>query len=494
MNLKRIASSLLCSLMLLPALASCGSSDTATADTADTAANNGETTAQTETAADVTEYDFPEINLDGGKFTIANSNTGTWGHYYHIDFEEAIGESLDDAVYERNRALEEQFGLVIDVYEENIDDLPPLLQTAILAGEDLCDLAYIRSNKLAPFITGGYLCDLASLDGLNLDGEWWDQTVVNSRIGKDNTLYFASHYYSLMSFDGTICTYVNETMLEDLGLDKPYDLVRSGKWTYDKLFEYTEAGSNLNGDDSFGWKNDGNSVYGLATWSNGIYAMLRSADAVFTKTDSDGKPYITAGESHFINVCEMLANELYAVEGEYINKNVSNSPEHYEEIFKNGRALMLVAQIKTSNKYRELDDTFGMLPLPKYDEAQEDYISFMPESCALMCIPMTNPDAETTAALIDAFSYVSYKDVLPVYYEVNVSQKGLRNEESIEMLDIIRNNRVIDVANIFGWTTDMQNAVRTKLEAGDANVVSTVESYRSAADAAILSTFEALEK
>ena len=62
------------------------------------------------------------------------------------------------------------------------------------------------------------------------------------------------------------------------------------------------------------------------------------------------------------------------------------------------------------------------------------------------------------------------------------------------MLDIIRNNRVIDVANIFGWTTDMQNAVRTKLEAGDANVVSTVESYRSAADAAILSTFEALEK
>ena len=29
----------------------------------------------------------------------------------------------------------------------------------------------------------------------------------------------------------------NETKLEELNLDKPYDLVRSGKWTLDKFHE-----------------------------------------------------------------------------------------------------------------------------------------------------------------------------------------------------------------------------------------------------------------
>ena len=51
-----------------------------------------------------------------------------------------------------------------------------------------------------------------------------------------------------------------------------------------------------------------------------------------------------------------------------------------------------------------------------------------------MCIPVTNPDISEAALIMDAFSYMTYKDVLPVYYDVSLSQKGLRNEDSIEML------------------------------------------------------------
>ena len=40
------------------------------------------------------------------------------------------------------------------------------------------------------------------------------------------------------------------------------------------------------------------------------------------------------------------------------------------------------------------------------------------------------------AAMIDALTYRSYETVLPVYYENRVAQKGLRNEDSIEMLGI----------------------------------------------------------
>ena len=489
--MKRHLSVLLLLSLIMANLASCGGS----APSADTTAASGGDPAAADTTAASDEYDFPDIDLGGKSFVIANSETGSWGHYYHVDFEEATGDALDDAVFTRNRSLEEKFNLKLEIFEENIDTLYSTLQTAILAGDDMCDIAYVRSNKLATMITDGYLYDLSTLDGLNLDEDWWDQAVVsNARVGTDRALFFASHYFSLMSFDGSICTYFNESMLEDLNMDPPYELVRQGKWTLDEMFKYTAAGANLNGDESFAWSDTGNSIYGLATWNNGYYGLLYGCNAPFSATDKNGTPSITAGSEHFVDVCEKLATGLMSKEGEFIEKNTGNTPAHYEEMFRNGRALMLVAQVKTSGKYRDIDDTFGIVPLPKYDTAQKDYISLMPASCAFMCIPKTNPDAEQTAKLIDAFSYVSYRDVLPIYYEVNVSQKGLRNEDSIEMLDIIRKSRVCEIGNIFGWTSTMQTNIYNKLAAGSGDVMSVIDADKPAAQAAVEATMKLLEE
>lgn len=50
-------------------------------------------------------------------------------------------------------------------------------------------------------------------------------------------LYFAVSDLSLTAFDLTWCLMFNETKMEELNMDKPYDLVRSGKWTLDEFHE-----------------------------------------------------------------------------------------------------------------------------------------------------------------------------------------------------------------------------------------------------------------
>jgi len=485
--MKRITTFIILIAMLASA-ASCGSETPSSTDTtvADT------TAAVTEHAEG---YLFPKIDMGGKPFVVANSNTGSWGHYYHIDFAEATGDVLNDAVYNRNRLLEDTFNFKLEVFEENIETFCTTIHTAVMAGDDVCDIAYLRANKMTPLITDGCLYDLAQLNGLNLEEDWWDQKQVDAaRVGKNRSLFFATNYFSLMSFDGTICTYFNESMLEDLKLDAPYDLVRSGNWTLDELYKYTSAGANLNGDESFAWNDNGNSVYGLATWANGYYGLLHGSGASFISLGNNGVPSIVAGDADFADACEKLAAGLFAkgTAGEFI-ETYSKSTVPYEEIFKRGRALMLVAQIKTSSKYRDLDDSFGIVPMPKYDAEQESYISLMPNSSALFCVPKTNPDADETAALADAMAYVSYRDVLKVYYESSVSQKGLRNDDSIEMLDIIRKSRVCDIGDVFGWTTSMQTAVYNKLKVGDGSVMSAVEAAKSAAEAAMDTTMKMLE-
>nr|MBQ4320074.1 extracellular solute-binding protein [Clostridia bacterium] len=415
-----------------------------------------------------------------------NPTKSTWGHYFDIDFKEETGEILDDAVYARNRKAEEMFNFKINVYEESIDTIHDTFTSAIMAGDDTYDAAYIRSSRFSPMIADGCLAELSDLDGLNLDKDWWDKSVTEQmRMGNNGELYFASGYFSLMSFDGTLCTYFNQTKLDDLGISAPYDLVRNGKWTLDELYRYNAAGSSLNGDDSFEWRDNGSSVYGLTTFASGVTGLIISSGANYITVDSEGSPQLTAGNSHFVNVCEKLVSGMTSQDGHFIMRSKANSPENYHHIFKNGRALMLIAQIQTSSSYRSLEDNFGIVPLPKYDENQENYISLMPDSCTFMCIPVTNNDLENTALLLDALAYISFTDVLPVYYEVNVSQKGLRNDDSIEMLDIIRGYRVADIGACFGWSSSLQKTILNMIDNGSSDVVSTIESQRAKIESSI---------
>ena len=66
------------------------------------------------------------------------------------------------------------------------------------------------------------------------------------------------------------------------------------------------------------------------------------------------------------------------------------------------------------------------------------------------------------------------QEVLPVYYGNVVEQKGLRNQDSIEMLDIVLSTKTVDRGNLFGWTSTLLQEIRTRLFAGNKDLASVV--------------------
>ena len=92
---------------------------------------------------------------------------------------------------------------------------------------------------------------------------------------------------------------------------------------------------------------------------------------------------------------------------------------------------------------RELEIDFGILPFPKYDEAQEKYISN--NWAGLMVVPLDAKDAGMTGAVAEYMGWESSKTVVPVYYDVLLSTKFSRDEESKTMLDIIFSNSAYDI-------------------------------------------------
>ena len=263
--MKRFLSLSLAILMSSLLLASCGASDSSGGNPS----NSGETSQSADATTDTTapEYVYPSETYDGKALRIFNIDQ-LWDMYVDLDQAELTGEALDDAVYERNRRVEDKLGCVIEEKEiaNESNDLAKYLKKAmdtILAGEDSYDVMYLPMSTNIAIVTDGYLMNLLDVHGLNLGETWWDQDVIKPSTFGDK-LYFATNSMHLMAFDGTWCIFFNEDMMANKGLELPYDTVREGKWTLDTFGTYLTAAANLNGDDAFGWKDGNNCVYGVS--------------------------------------------------------------------------------------------------------------------------------------------------------------------------------------------------------------------------------------
>ena len=134
-------------------------------------------------------------------------------------------------------------------------------------------------------------------------------------------------------------TYFNEQMFSDRDLELPYQLVRDGKWTLDHMYEYVQAGVNLNGDTDFTWREGANSI---ATWSNGYHALLNGAGAYYAMMDDNGTPIVTVQDEHFINVMDNLTENLFSKSGHILSSSDMKSGDH-GSVFLDGRCMFIVA-------------------------------------------------------------------------------------------------------------------------------------------------------
>jgi len=103
---------------------------------------------------------------------------------------------------------------------------------------------------------------------------------------------------------------------------------------------------------------------------------------------------------------------------------------------------------------RNTDVNFGIVPLPKFDEAQENYMSML-SSQILLISNVDDAELEFIGTITEALSYESWKHVTPAVYESIFENKYLRDATSYEMYQQIRDSLVCD----FNWNYGESNAL-----------------------------------
>ncbi|MBO5218144.1 MAG: hypothetical protein J6C52_01860, partial [Clostridia bacterium] len=477
-------------LLMLGATA-CGEAAPSGTDT--TAADGGDTT----TAAP-TGYDYGDHDFGGYEFKVLNFEEYC-NVYMKLDLDEQSGEALDDAVFKRNSKVEEALNFKIKEVKEpytgwNIAQigLVDKVTQSVLAGDYAYDAAYLPVCFKPGIITDGYLLDLNELPGLHLDGEYWD-SVLNSSLTLDGKLFAASGPLQFCTLEFSDVLLFNENMFTNYKLEFPYQLVRDGKWTLDEFYKYVSACTQLNGDESFAFKEGGSAVWGIAGHHDLPYALSYGAGCYLVKTEGDSFK-LGIEDERFFNASETIAKIFTTSDGHVLWGAAEAEPSGYTNVFRADRGAFITCELKSAVVLRDMKSTFGLLPMPKYDAQQKNYQTAVSYNSTFLTVPKTQNDPERTGVILDALTYESYHDVLPIYYDVMVSQKGLRNEDSIEMLDIIYNTRGIEFTNIFGITNSFVSSYNSQIKSESLSLASLAASAKEGINANIEKVLTAIRE
>ena len=462
--------------------------------------SSGDNTTTPAAQGDTTDAPKPEgypyydgADFGGEEFTIYNVKKDLWNMICVVQPDELNGETINDAIYNRNEKVKQMLNCEInEVNAADYNTMATDLQTLVVAGDDVYDAVYMPMMLLIGGLTEGYYKCLDDVDTMHLNESWWDQVMLNATsVGGEH--YFATSSAHLMGWDGLWCLFFNESMMDDLKLEYPYQLVRDGKWTLDQLSIYSKAAANLNGDTSFAKDANGNSVYGCVSFEHAVMKFLFGFGADFVSKDANDEPILSCTSERFIEACQRLA-EYYSRDGEYLYADSDSSKDtYYQKFYEKQRALFLGAELKTAQLLRPMEQSFGIVPFPKLDESQENYRSTAVHQCAVFTIPVTNNEADKVGLLFDALSYESDKTVLEPYFNILVEQKGLRNVESIEMLNLIKETRSFDIGISYQWVKSMEESLRSRITAGSTDIVGIIDTYKNEAQDNIDKMLEGLK-
>ena len=484
--MKKLISTILLITMLLSVLASCakgGNGDNATSatdTTVATSASDGNATTE-EVTTEAPEYVKPTADYTGKTFTFSSVKytNPNWiaTAYVEASKPEINGDIINDSMYERIAATEETLGITV---ESNIYTNNNSIMNMVMAGDYIADCIILEGLEFASVLPKNLLIDLNDINTLDLSASWWDQNAV-SALSLGGKLYGAVGDISPMGLLAANCVYVNRALLATAGLSDPAELVKSGKWTYDVMEEMGRVvAHDVNGDG----KMDVEDIFGLDSEPIG-YVAIGSCGITYTAKDSNDMPIWALDEEKAVSAIEKLIplfrdKDITLYSQDFTGRGYSNIFRNLiVQKFIEDEILFVNNWLCVALELREMDSDFGLLPPPKFDEQQENYMVYnSPSWTTYTGVPKTvkDEDLEFIGDVMNALGYYGHEHIYTALIDTAITYKSLRDEGNREMMELIYANRIFDLADIydFGGIQAMMNSF---VSSNSTNFTSLYKSY-----------------
>ena len=480
-NMTRAIAVLLVMLVLVSAAVSC-------ADKKDDGGSGGTNTSTSveETTDEAMNFDpgLPALNFEDSTFTFLTKAVATYGDWGETTVwtETQTGDVINDSVFIRNSFIEETYK--VKFVDSPSGTLANDIAKSNTAGDGAYDVVMPAFGDCGTLAAGGNFINLFDVEYINVQRLWWDQRSV-SDLTVANKLFFAGNDISTLNNDATWCTMFNKEMIEDYTVDSPYDLVAKNEWTYENFYgKYQTVSTDINGNGKF----DADDIYANLTQNENYNAMYIGSGERLIEKDADDIPVIGLGKSErSVGVLEDLV-DILTDEQFSLNYHTKASSLGYHlwttKMFEESRGLFWITNLQIVIRLRDLETPMGIVPVPKYSADQESYSNVVWTVGSYSAILKTVTSTERSGAILEAMSAKSMELLKPAYYDIALNGKYLRDNESIEMLDIIIKERVYDLGLAYGFG-GINSVVESLVAKKNTGLASAMESKTKSIQSAI---------
>ena len=439
---KLIALFLVCVALFTVVACNTGSGDSETTDDTQTTQNG------TQTGTDDIDVPPLDYDFDGKEFEFGAVTTCFNGYDYRLAIvsPEGSADIVDVAVLDRNTWVEDNLNCKITVGDIHYGNWNTLLAN-ILSGDCTFESMFMQYDFTCnTYIAGGYFSDMKRLS-LNWNSDYWNPEA-NETLELLGKQYCAVSDISYMSFYGypliAFSTTVAEELLVTDQMDKTlYQTVLDDEWTLDYM---VELGKKVIKDIDGGGIDPTADRFGIICNASLLRSLMVAGGYNFVQVNDEGVLESAVGgkgfESYFSKLFDM-----------YTDTELSDSNNTYTP-FMEDRLLFFATTFPASMREYLTEGDYGFLPMPKSTEAQERYLT--PASMwngQLLGLPVSTPSSnyEFISVVLNAMAYKSYTDVNDAFYNYALNYKHAQDDESIEMLRIIRDGIVFDYAIAFNF-------------------------------------------
>ena len=456
---KRSLALLLALIMLMPAALACGKTEevVATTTAATTAPSADATTVVEETTTEGynVKDNLPEDLKYDGK-TISIISRGRDWCKDEVSVENLTGDVINDAIYNRNAAVSDRLGVnIVNHLTTGTDnyEITETIRKQVQAGTDEFNLFANSVYATIMYTADNLFQDMSDLTYLDLEQPYWSQGF-NEAASIGDAQYFATGAICLSLYRFIFVTFFNKNLFDEYQIPYLYDVVNDGKWTLDYQREISQnIYTDLNGD---GMKDAGDR-YGFITNHDQI-----GVDAYWSACQLD---ILTKDEDNFLKYAVNIERLSYAIDK--INLLIHENDGFYGVVkggsdkeqdtictmFAQDQAAMVTLRLihVESDDMRNMSSLYGIVPVPKLDETQQDYYSYAHDTMTAYGIPLTviGDELEMIGAFLEAMGSESYRTVAPAYYELALKTKYVSDDLSAKMLDDIVTNFYVDAGVLY---------------------------------------------
>ncbi|MBQ8747908.1 MAG: extracellular solute-binding protein [Clostridia bacterium] len=370
---------------------------------------------------------LPEADFENASFVIASPRAD-------VLRPEENSTVYSAAKYERNRQIEERYNIQLVASAVNEADYAEMLRASVKADEYFADLLMLPQYMIGTLAADNLLLNVNSMPFFRAEMPFFDKSSADAATIGDATYAIAGP----ASFEESMQTaiFFNRDLFAENGLTLPYEDVYSGNWTWDRFFEICASVPDINA--------SANTEY--ASFSTQYAADTLPASAFYSCGETlirkeSGTPMLAFGEQS--------SNALSVLRSLYGEASAHTDNETGISRFYSGNSLFMIERLYVMDWMINGKINWGILPLPKADAAQADYVTLASPDTLFFGVQKNASDVMSTAVILSALNASSYGVISDAYLTYTMHHI-LRDNDSANMIEILAKTRTYDFAYSFG--------------------------------------------